>query len=251
MMKVMNAAARLLTVVVVFFAATACSSPKASSPGDRYQPEFDELIASVGTDEPAASILSDHQLSESEMLEAQQVLDQCMKNEGFSGAIFEEDLWVPAGSHVEVDQQGREAQDVLEQCDERIHYGELTYLYGRLHHNPMKLDPDQVVIDCMVRRGVLDPSYTVERFEKELSTWIEQPHTMRGEVIIGSPGEAFTYIGDREDGIQVYMECAYDPTSGQSSEPRPRKAHFRVLTDRELMNVNADGDTSAASSPLF
>ena len=77
-----------------------------------------------------------------------------MKDEGFSGALFD-DLWVPAGSRVEVDRQGRESQDVLEACNARIHHSELAYLYGLLHQNPMKLDPNQVVIDCMVRRGVL------------------------------------------------------------------------------------------------
>lgn len=214
-----RAASRTLVLLgIALVSLLGCTAHEASTPEKRYRPEFEELIAKVGDDEPAASILEDYRLDEVEIEQLHDAYVSCVADQGFRGLYFDSITGSTGFSRGIADERFNDARKTMDDCDTSTHSSDVTYLYAQLIQNPEKEDPNQVVIDCMVRRGVLDPSYTVERFDKELEAWIEQPHTMKGEQIIGSPGEAFTYLGDREEGIRVFMECSYDPTSGDTSE---------------------------------
>lgn len=190
-----------------------CVSHEASTPEERYRPEFDELIAKVGPDQPAADVLSDYHLSEAEVRHVQNALVSCVADRGFPGysvSLRGEGLF-SAGLP---DDQFEASRRAVDECDALTHSSDLTFLYTEVIQNPEKKDPIQVVIECMVRRGAFDPAYTVDRYKEELDTWLKGPRTVKDGHIIGDPAEAFTYVGDRDEGMAVWGQCNADPTSG-------------------------------------
>ncbi|MCI6411816.1 hypothetical protein, partial [Schaalia hyovaginalis] len=66
-----------------------CTAREASIPEERYRPEFEELIAKVGDDEPAASILEDYRLDEVEIEQLHDAYVSCVADKGFPGLYFD------------------------------------------------------------------------------------------------------------------------------------------------------------------
>lgn len=150
-----RAASRALVLLgIALVSLLGCTAREASTPEERYRPEFEELIAKVGDDEPAASILQDYRLDEVEIEQLHDAYVSCVADKGFPGLYF-----------------------------------------------------DSITGSTGFSRGVADDRFNDARKAMD-----------DGEQIIGSPGEAFTYLGDREEGIRVFMECSYDPTNGDTSE---------------------------------
>ncbi|QPK81817.1 hypothetical protein G7Y41_03055 [Schaalia sp. ZJ405] len=185
----------------------ACTAQHEATPIELYRPDAEKLHAEVQDVEPTATILADGVITESEMTELKNTIIQCVADRGFHlsfGSQFNDFA-------VRDNEFGESGMDALNTCDEELFYSDTESIYFKMTTNPTKLPHEQVIIDCLIRNKAVEPVYTKERYHKDIIDWIHRKNAEGKQPIEGIPGEALTYIGDPEKGLDIYLSCVRNP----------------------------------------
>lgn len=160
------------------------------------------------------SVLEDGMISESELLESQARVTECMRAAGVDSFEY---LGLIGGSKYDntaEDPNGDKARTALNSCEEKLGHIPISGLYYIGRTNPHGEDPDALIAACLVRREVVEPSYSGDDFQREFLGYMEQHQDENGNVE-GDPTLALSYTVPAEEGGRVLGECISNPLEGE------------------------------------
>lgn len=100
--------------------------------------------------------LSDEHVSRSEYEEAYRLLVTCMEDKGFEVAL----ILSPEGLYsIRMAPAGRDAEAAYAECADGT-VDRVATLYNDLVLNPDRRPFDQLVVECLASRGLVDPEFT-------------------------------------------------------------------------------------------
>lgn len=170
------------------------------------------------------AVLEDGEISESEVLESQARVNECMRAAGVDGFEY---LGLTGGSkndNTAEDPNGEKADAALDSCERKLGHIPISGLYYIARTSPHGEDPDVLVAACLVRRQVVDPSYSAEDFKREFIGYMEQ-HVDGG--VEGDPMLALSYTVPVEEGARVLGECIDHPLEGERRDAHGRCTCWR------------------------
>lgn len=192
---------------------TGCISPSthqgSSSP---YMADMDQIIEkSKGTRAETAvlSILSDNIVTEAEMLDRAQAQNSCMHEAGFPG--YDADPLKGGIKYGTIDDEKiEEIYREEKKCERRTFALEIGSLYFAMIRNPKKISEPELMAACLVKTGVVSPSYSGVDYQKSME--IHQ-HKYENAVDEGhqEPAYAVPYIVDEERGKEAFWRCSREP----------------------------------------
>lgn len=130
---------------------------------EAWKADIDQAIAETSS-ESVKRVLSDYQITETEMSRLRDELASCLRPVGVTEMKFSED-----GTSYETNTPDIEP-DVLvarmNECEETVGYERIALLYTGMLNNPTKVDRTPDVVDCMVEKGLVPSGYTVEDYRR-------------------------------------------------------------------------------------
>lgn len=159
------------------------------------------------------SVLDDGEISESELLESQGRVTECMRAAGVDTFEY---LGLTGGSKFDntaEDPNGEKSGAALTACEEKLGHIPVSILYGIARTNPHGEDPNALIAACLVRREVVEPSYSAEDFTREFEEYAQQHMDSNGGVE-GDPTLALSYTVPAEEGGRALRECMSNPLEG-------------------------------------
>ncbi len=116
----------------------------------------------------ARAILCDGVVSDAEASEMNDLLRQCMEDQGLLNIEINQDGSLgyapPPGTTDE-----NAAPAAVSQCETDIGWFPVIPIYTNVRTNPDRLDPNQLTADCLVRFGLRPPGYDAQDFQEELA----------------------------------------------------------------------------------
>lgn len=159
------------------------------------------------------SVLEDGVISESEMVESQAQITECVREAGINTFEF---VGINSGYKIDNtpdDPNGEKANSVVASCEERLGHIPISVLYNVAQNNPRGEDENALIAACLVRREVVEPSYSAEDFTREFIGYMEQHSDDKGSVE-GDPTLALSYTVPAEEGGRALRECMSNPLEG-------------------------------------
>lgn len=116
---------------------------------------FAQAYERASTDEQRA-ILADGVVTDAEYAQVHDAFARCLADVGY------EVTFLPSGGMTieggAPDAPDSVLQDLVGTCDDQ-HVGDVDYLYEQVSRNPENLDEWTIMADCLVREGVVPPSF--------------------------------------------------------------------------------------------
>lgn len=160
------------------------------------------------------SVLEDGMISESEMVESQAQVTECVRGAGVNTFEF---VGINSGYKIDNtpdDPNGEKANLAVASCEERLEHIPISLLYNVAQNNPRGEDPNALIAACLIRREVVEPSYSAEDFTREFLGYMEQHSDDKGSVE-GDPTLALSYTVPAEEGGRALLECMNNPLEGK------------------------------------
>ncbi len=178
---------------------TACS-PGGSTPdasiaeGDvprftgTYADEYRETWLSADIDF-VRDVIRDEEITEQEWAEVVKRFDDCLDEHDIELVEYEEDgaYGVERGAGL----SDERVQDAMKECEGESGETVLGRLWHSQRQNPSNRDPNELIYDCLIRLGALDPSYSLENYLRD------------------NPEFAFPFLTD--EGPDLYATCSSAP----------------------------------------
>jgi hypothetical protein len=135
------------------------------------------------------TVLEDENISDQELSEVRSKLKQCLVSSGFSDIHFSDDGSNQLALPDSVSQE--EADRREESCEVRSGDKTIGALYSWIRRNPKNLDEDKIMAECLVRKKVVDRSYSAKDYKND------------------SPTQSFPFI--KSGGSAAFDQCVADP----------------------------------------
>lgn len=151
--------------------------------GSPYAAAF-SVLRDDATDDPfITQAIADDHITDDELLELHERLATCVRAAGFE-VIVELDQ-VTYGDTSEVGEE--RLDEVIDACEP--HLAEFETLHTDPRINPDNLDFNQLVVDCLVSNGIVDPGLTVEEYlsTEDLSTLWSAEHDEEADACLFDP----------------------------------------------------------------
>ncbi len=202
----------LSTLFCSLLVVAGCSQPSTPTTAELYAEDFHALKTQFEGREPMSTMLEDDRLTEAEILELQKVFAACLTDAGYSDVTFD-DMWGSFG--VRDDGKERTQYDAdFKRCGNDTGFHDIVALYRATAQNPNKVDELELTVDCMVRNGAVDPTYSVEQYKREFEEWLSVKGQTPGEL----PGSTFSYAIDPDEGVEILKECGIDPRYARADQ---------------------------------
>jgi hypothetical protein len=135
------------------------------------------------------TVLEDENISDQELSEMRSKLKQCLVSSGFSDIHFSDggELQFSQPSSLSSEQVNERAQD----CSASSGEDSIGALYSWIRRNPKNLDEDKIMAECLVRKKVVDRSYSAKDYKND------------------SPTQSFPFI--KSGGSAAFDQCVADP----------------------------------------
>ena len=152
-----NVTTAILAALLCAGCSTAHQTPQATSP---WAAEVSAAALRASSDFER-QVLGDGEITRAEYEEANQRYVACAKAEGVDIDLIDNDGFYTYS--VRVSEQGDQVQMRCAIGTVRIIAG----LYEDVQQNPLKQDPDELTIQCLVRIGLEQPGYSLEDYEAD------------------------------------------------------------------------------------
>lgn len=172
--------------------------PEASAlRGTGYASEFEELRSSTDSDF-LLQVLADDAISEAEVTEARSRFVDCISESGrLTATGLDDGGYEYTGSAID----SGDYQPIIDACNEKTSADTITMYALRLRENPENIDPNALIALCLVKKGVVEPSYGAEQYVADMERYFALPESQRPG-LLGFP--SFT---DEENGPAAHNEC--------------------------------------------
>jgi len=137
-----------------------CSKQGVDEAESPYASDF--RTAMDGASDYVRSILKDGVVSFDELVDAQNHVIDCLKQHDI-GATYQTDAW--GQSNLVVDGILSPSEQAIDYECETQWMGQAGYLYWAIRSNPEKLDPNDAIAACLVRKGLVPEGFTGKDFE--------------------------------------------------------------------------------------
>lgn len=197
----------LSTVLLLSGCAHSTSHEGSSSP---YAADIAQIIEkSKGTKAETAvrEILLDSVVTEAEMLDRAQAQNSCMHEAGFSGYYADPQGDIKYGSID--DEEIEQIYSEEKECEKRTFTLEIGSLYFEMMRNPKKAPEHELMAACLVKLGVVSPSFSGEDYLESLENHRKYESSLddgRQE-----PAYAIPYVVDEERGKEAFWQCSSEP----------------------------------------
>lgn len=200
--------ARLAAVLIAAVVLSGCSDstedlPSTSSGSDTpvfsgpWAAEFSSMYTAATTD-LERDILADEVITEAEVNEMRSVFTACLTDLGYSNIQFADDggftLVPPTGYTTDAE------NDMVDSCSKSSGEQTVGALYGWISRNPENQDENAIMVQCLIRKGAVDPAYTAEEYEAD---------GLAG--VAGTDGPPIPYIVGEAKGNELLSQCDADP----------------------------------------
>jgi len=158
-------------IAICLFALSACSTSSSDSSGNSPQfsgpwaEEFQSAYDSTDS-EFAKTILSDGEITEAEIKEAEQAMVSCLEERGYTEVVFN-----PGGGMEVVVPPGMEdsEQGDVNACYDSSGYGPL-WIYYEIRVNPNNEDWEPLVVQCLKDNNLVESSFTPSDLDRLYET---------------------------------------------------------------------------------
>lgn len=209
-----------LCLIMLFHTLSGCSSasrPVTPPQGKGWSQEIEEgRTKAKGTphEESTLKILEDEQVSEAEEMELRSKVTKCMHDAGVTSFRYN-----PDGSYETTydpkDPEGKLVNQAEFTCDDEIGHIFLMGLRNGMVSNPTNVDPSALYAYCFVQKGIVEPSYSADDFNRDMEKFTKEHANDQAE-----EGDSLTdhlpYIVDKEKGITAAEDCMNNPNQTQS-----------------------------------
>ncbi len=192
---------RVASVLLLGVALSGCGGGEPTG-GPGWASEF-ERARSEQSSEFAQAVLRDDVISDMEYMEAQVKYVDCLAARGIPGAEFTDDGSSSIPDHGYTSEQVTAAQDV---CNDEVGFSAIQFLYLAVRGNPDNVDPNTLQAACLVRKGVVEPSYSAADYKRDVETFLKLG--LEGRDLAG----AIDYT-NHDAGPGAFYDCAQDPSS--------------------------------------
>lgn len=186
----------LVSVLTGCSASVEGSGPSRSSASGQV-PEFEGLWAAEFTSAYGRassaferSILADGRITDQELAEVRDKFTVCLSAFGFTGLRFEDSgefqFDAPEGADADT------TNDQVKDCSTEAGEATIGSLHSWIRRNPENQDEGTIMAASLVRKGVVDPSYTA------------------ADYVDDAPTESFPFVTGKP-GPVVFQECSLDP----------------------------------------
>jgi len=135
-------------------------------------------------------VLADEKITDQELAEMRSKFTECLMGYGFTEISFE-----PSGGFSLKDLTGMDdelSNDRVLECSNESGESSVGALHSWIRRNPDNLDEHEIMAACLVRKGVVDPSYGAKDYTESFDT------------------ESFPYF-DQAAGEAARRSCNLDP----------------------------------------
>lgn len=132
-----------------------------------------ERVTQETQNELARSILEDQMITDLELEEVREAFRTCVAPIGITEVDFTVSGAMQTNTPEGVDPST--IQETLDRCGTETGYDAVAYLYGQVTTNPNNEDPSKVMVECLVRHGAVEPGYSAEDYNKEMTSTGGQP----------------------------------------------------------------------------
>lgn len=108
------------------------------------------------------SVLADGKITDEELAETRERFTQCLTEYGHTDIIFEPDGSLQFDTSTAQDPASVDEQ--MDECSEISGEAAIGALHSWIRRNPQNLDEDTIMADCLVRKGVVDASYSASDY---------------------------------------------------------------------------------------
>ena len=146
-----------------------------------FQQAYDEA-----TDPYVRDVLEDGVISDAEYAEMFNTMVECMAEVG--STLTHDSFSIPEGMPTD------KLNEHFHQCGEKAHDYPIGALWAWVTGNPENRDPNELTVECLVRAGLVDETYTVEEWQEDHAPPESEPD----------------YITTEQE-YKKYTECLDDP----------------------------------------
>lgn len=142
------------------------------------------------------NVIRDEEISEQEWAEVVTRFEGCLEEHEIELVEYEEDgaYGVERGAGL----SDERVQDAMTECESESGEAVLGRLWHSQRQNPSNRDPNELIYECLVRIGALDPSYSLENYLRD------------------NPDFAFPFLTD--EGPALYAKCSSAPLTTTGDE---------------------------------
>jgi len=152
--------------------------------------DFTSEYTNANNSDFVREILRDEKITDQELAEVRDRNRRCLSAHGFTAIRFHDDGTQELTAPIDAD------SDVVNkkatQCSDESGDISVGALYSWMRRNPENLDEHTIMATCLVRKGIVDPSYTAQDYARDL------------------PEQSFPYT-DPARGETMFRECHADP----------------------------------------
>lgn len=143
------------------------------------------------------NVIRDEAISEQEWAEVVTRFDDCLGKHDVQLVEYEADgaYGVERGAGL----SDERVQAAMAECETKSGETVLGRLWHSQRQNPSNQDPNELIYECLIRVGALDPSYSLENFLRD------------------NPEFAFPFLSD--DGPDLYAKCSSAPLTVAGDRP--------------------------------
>jgi len=152
-----------------------------------YAEVFAEEYSAERTSDLGRKILEDGEISEAELAEARDHLEQCLASHGIELVSLE-----GREMRYNLTRDDDSQEDFVTECEFSSGVQPAYYLDLEMRGNPENIDDATVMAQCFLDKGVVPANYTADDYERD------------------NPEYTFPFAGT-EAGERAYVECVEDP----------------------------------------
>ena len=155
-------------------------------------------------------VLEDNTISDEEILELAHQHTQCMHDAGYTDYHADpitNDFLI--GYNLD-DNESQKAQEQDQLCANQTNFLFIHSIYSTMRQNPNNAAQEDIIAACLVKLGVVDPSYTGQQFQEEFTGYMEAHSDNEGKVS-GDPYDAISYTVEKSQGKEALAKCINEP----------------------------------------
>lgn len=132
---------------------------------EAWNAEIDRVLAETQSDS-VREVLADYTITEAEMSRVRDDLAACLQPLGVTEIDFQENGYETNVPEMDPDSFNKE----MDRCDSEVGYSALSILYYGILGNPSREDRTQLIVDCLVAKGLVPSGYSVENYRRDLDS---------------------------------------------------------------------------------